>query len=824
MKIELPIIGEINIGKSKATKATPADIVTIDERSNEEKILDILGGSVQYGGRLSNEKTISHKLLEANREWVYRNNDVIALEVSKVDFELYSIGLKNGAITYDLIEDHPLLDLLDKFNPRTTKSDGIYMTQSHKKLTGDAFWLLDKNGSTVQNIFVLPPDKIELDIADPTDSTADLIKEYIYVDTIDGKQVTRHYAPDQIIHFKKPNPRNPFRGYGTVEAIADTIDSDILSNSTQKKFFERGAISNFVLTSEGKITQDQLKRIRAEMRAMYSGPENAFTTMIFGNGLKPADIGFSNRDMQFLDILEWYRDKIMIGFGNTKASIGIIDDVNRASFDGSYSGWLRSTVKPDMDSIIGTINEFLVPLFGDHLVLGYKDPVPEDVTDDVAEAVQLKAAGIMTLNEARERVGLDAIEGGDEMNTPATQNPQDNKNPKDNKDPNAKQPAKNISRIYRRKQVDESIPAGLRHIDLKSILRSRGIYYEQKMNKEFKEAAIPVIRQMLTNKKSKKTDVKVETTSSGFTLEQLVAYYEKQIKVVDILEEQFNTAVLRILDTVKEQALNSVHGNKSIKALNRFIVNKDLFDEEALQTKAQLDLTPILMQAVASAGQIALDMAGIDDTYIPFKIHDAIRAMVDKFAQSMLSTDKDKLTSIIADGTESGQTITEISDKINLEFGEYSKMQATRITRTEVLRASNMAAEDAFIQSGVVEGKQWLVSPSNVCDLCSPYSGKTIKLKTNFYTPDDSGFQDGNPPLHVNCRCVLIPVIKGVKAYAPDLSETVSELSKKISELEAQYDKRTRAYKDLQKLRREEKADDAAYIKALEKNLGIADE
>ena len=75
----------------------------------------------------------------------------------------------------------------------------------------------------------------------------------------------------------------------------------------------------------------------------------------------------------------------MVGFGNTKASLGIIDDVNRASHESSITSWLKSTVKPDMEAIVNTLNEYLVPEFGENLVLEFCDPVPEDRTSDITE-------------------------------------------------------------------------------------------------------------------------------------------------------------------------------------------------------------------------------------------------------------------------------------------------------------------------------------------------------------------------------------------------------------------------------------------------------
>lgn len=803
MKIKIPLIGEVKIREPGAENTQSIASVPIESPSNVKKTYDVLGGFLslnKFG--LSSEKTISSRILEANMGWVYRNNDAIAQEVAAIEFELFSVNLRGGEIEFDQIEEHPLLDLLYKFNSRTTKADGIYMTQSHKKLTGDAFWLLDKNGKAVENIFVLPPDKMELVLADPTDSTAELIKEYIYTDTIDNKQIKETYQLDQIIHFKKPNPKNPFRGYGAVEALADTIDSDNLVNQVQRNFFEKGAISNFVLTSDANITDEQLKRLKAELRAMYGGANNAFNTMIFGNGLKPADIGFSNKDMDFLNLLEWYRDKIMIGFGNTKASIGIIDDVNRASYEGSIAGWLRGTVKPDMDSIIQTINEFLVPQFGDNLILGYKDPIPENTTEEAERAVKLKEAGIIQINEAREMVGLSPVAGMDvftDQTDPATQEVVDE--------------AKKV------RQAHLAVPKSIRHMDYIPILRRRGMYFKKKFNKEIKELALPVIKNTLKNRKT----VKKEISTDKFTEEEITKYYEKQMNLVDAYEKQFNDKVFDLLTSIKEQAMENVGSElKSVKALQKRLVKKELFDAKEIKVQAQLDLNPILTSIVTLAGDEAYRLIGIDDVYVPYKMEDNLKVMIDKFSDSMIETDKEKLAKIISEGAEAGDSIEDIRSAINTDFGDFTVGQATRITRTEVLRASSMAAQDAFIQSGIVEAKQWLTAPV-ACSICAPYSDKIVKLTSDFYSADSSGFQDGNPPLHPNCRCVLIPIVKGVdKNVLPE--RDTQHLVDRIKELESKVDKRTKAYRDLKKTSSEQNADNISYIKALESHLGLDNE
>lgn len=392
---------------------------TPKKKVEKEKFFDTLGGMLDLSPyNLSSERSISSKILQANKGWVYRNNDAIAQEVSKIEFELFTVGLSKGEIVFNEVESHPLLDLLDRPNAETTKNDAIYLIQSHKKLSGDAFWLKIRNGSQTIALRSLPPDKIILNLRPPTAEDPTVIENYHYQDTINGEKVEETYQPEEIIHFKKPNPNNPFRGLGAVEALSEVIDLDNLTENTAKKFFTQGAITNFVLSTDAKVTDEQLKRLRAEMRSSYAGSNNAYKAMILGGGLKPVDISFSNKEMEFLGQLEWYRDKIMYGFGNTKASLGMIDDVNRSSHEGSIIEWQRNTIKPDMEAIVNTLNEFLVPEFGKNLILGFCDPVPEDRADDIEEVKGLYPLGIITQNEAREMIGLEATNGGDEFFVP----------------------------------------------------------------------------------------------------------------------------------------------------------------------------------------------------------------------------------------------------------------------------------------------------------------------------------------------------------------------------------------------------------------------
>lgn len=349
------------------------------------------------------------------------------------------------------------------------------------------------------------------------------------------------------------------------------------------------------------------------------------------------------------------------------------------------------------------------------------------------------------------------------------------------------------------------IPAALKNIDLGAIMRSRGIFIQREQNRRMKELAIPLARELIKGKK--KQEVVAPRRHAQFTNEQVLGYWEKQIHIVETVEKAFEKKIEQFVIHVEKEFLTTLDTEVTDKKTFAKFIQKDYFDdnEADLLVKAQFDFTPLLENIAVLAGQEANKLIGVNEPYLPFNYRKQIIDNVTKFTKSMLDTDRDTLINLITNGLQDGKSVPEIRTSITETFDSLSKTQAQRITRTEVIRASNQASLDAFEQSGIVEGKQWLTA--GAVDECAQYEGQIVTLSDSFYGSDNE-FQDGDPPLHPNCRCVLVPVVVDTKAFEPDNKQ----LYDRITELESKLDKRTKAYREVKDLR----ADDQAYIKALE--------
>jgi len=134
----------------------------------------------------------------------------------------------------------------------------------------------------------------------------------------------------------------------------------------------------------------------------------------------------------------------------------------------------------------------------------------------------------------------------------------------------------------------------------------------------------------------------------------------------------------------------------------------------------------------------------------------------------------------IANGMANGSDVNVVANKLNdWGSGSWTTSRAKRIARTETRYAQEAGKMEGWTQSGVVAGKEFLVAPS-ACPVCravdSQVKGKLFPIGGKFFDKgDDVNYTDESgkkrkfkfnytsmkgPPVHPNCRCTLIPVIK----------------------------------------------------------------
>jgi uncharacterized protein with gpF-like domain len=122
-------------------------------------------------------------------------------------------------------------------------------------------------------------------------------------------------------------------------------------------------------------------------------------------------------------------------------------------------------------------------------------------------------------------------------------------------------------------------------------------------------------------------------------------------------------------------------------------------------------------------------------------------------------------------GMENGETISQLANRISDISDEWVEgWRSEMIARTETARAFTTGHIEAWRSTGVVSRAIWQ-SAGDACPFCLAMDGTAVELGENFFDQGDEQTADwrgqeiamghdysdvNGPPLHPNCRCVLI--------------------------------------------------------------------
>jgi HK97 family phage portal protein len=303
--------------------------------------------------------------------------------------------------------EHPLLTLLRQVNPVHNAFDLWELTTLYQEVHGSAYWLMNFDALGVPaEIWILPSQNVT---PRHEPDSRNLVDYYEYVT---GHHQQR-FRPEQIIHFRYPDPRNPYTA-GLSPLRACWEQTDMLSDyaAFKKARFENRAVPDAIVTPDEKIGEEEMDRFEAQWNQKLRRG-GAGKVVIAESGLKVQLLTQSMGDLAALAEMGKTKEDICNAFHVPIAFF--TTQTNLANLQASERLHMSKAIGPRLTRRDEKLNEQLVPLFdpSGRLFLASEDPVPVDAEQSVAqEQLDLKY-GIVTINELRGERGLPPVEWGD---------------------------------------------------------------------------------------------------------------------------------------------------------------------------------------------------------------------------------------------------------------------------------------------------------------------------------------------------------------------------------------------------------------------------
>ena len=360
----------------------------------------------------------------------YENNAIAYRCINEISQGAAGVRLKlmRGKNT---IEDHPLLDLLDRPSPTKGYVELFESLYSFLLLSGNSYLISTGNdGSPPQEMYCLRPDRIKII---PGQMSLPLGYQY----TVNGKVVTEYEVNQStgaspVKHFKLFHPKHDHLGLSPLVSAATNLDSHNLTNRHNVALLQNGARPSGAVIFKPKdesgssvqLSDSQRAQIISDMESRFSGSSNAGRPMLLEGDFTFQQMGLSPKDMDFSVLKKMSAIDIALCFGVPAQLVGIPDAQTYNNMPEARLALYEETIIPILRRIQSDLNEWLTPQFADDLKLEYDiDSIPamaesrKRVFESVVQGVN---AGILTRNEARAKLGIDPIKGGDTLFVPAT--------------------------------------------------------------------------------------------------------------------------------------------------------------------------------------------------------------------------------------------------------------------------------------------------------------------------------------------------------------------------------------------------------------------
>ena len=330
-----------------------------------------------------------------------------------------------------IIEEHPLIDLLNRPNPLQSYSEFFNSLFGYVLLSGNAYILkVGAETSTPQELHQLRPDRIVI-----KGSGNQIPDRYQYV--LNGK-VHQQYEVDQengfsdLKHIKLWNPLDDYYGLSPMSAAAVEVDQFNMASKHNVNLLNNGARPSGAIVFKPQddagfavnLTESQRQQLLTDLNNRFSGTANAGRPLLLEGDFDWREMGLSPKDMDFLNLKHMSATDIAMCFGVPSQLVGVPDAQTYANVAEARLALYEETIIPHLRKLSSDLNEWLVPMFDERLRLEFDiDAIPalserrRKIYENVTSAVR---EGIMTRNEAREIIGLQPVDGADDLYISAT--------------------------------------------------------------------------------------------------------------------------------------------------------------------------------------------------------------------------------------------------------------------------------------------------------------------------------------------------------------------------------------------------------------------
>jgi len=666
----------------------------------------------------------------AKEPWMWTTAQLIARTLSSIPFVVKSKA------TNELVPNHPLNAQLKAANIIQDNMSMNWCGYLDLVLGGNYLLVFDEK---YKNAMHVPIESIQIN--PPTDGLE--VKTVTIMNPMTMRRSEVSY--EQFVHFKFPNPFNPYFGISLYIAAARPILLDRFKNEYEMGFYLRGATNYGVVETTEDLGKTRLERLMRTWEQAYSGKRNWWRTAFLPKGAKWVNTGLTMNEMQHLEGLKENRLTMLAALGIPPSKVGIVQDVNRATSEEQNLTFWENTIVPFSKFIAaGWNNSYLVrKIYGGKVIVepdfGEIEALQGSLIKKGEKAKAVETA--WTIDEIREKIyAMPPI--GDERGSKLIAEIRAT-------------PTQTISDML-------SLPPPKQN-------DNQSVSNVETPEEKFKKEVLSLKAQTVESQ---------ERIETKFTENYLIGY-DKYIEQIILITEHalknnrdVRTSLVAAEKPLLETYIKSV-GVELVKAMDRG------FSFANSQAKGIPEKMLVVLKAkpITDVDQQAIDVLKEETT--EGRRATLVRRAIENFV-GFNQTRTNEILNIVTSGLERGRTLDKIAAAIRQDYKENYSGQSSTIARTEILSAISQGIKwnnDILGEVFSDVQKQWF----HVGDVGSNPDAREQHAQFEKLGPMPSNYMyggvlsyprdpNGGADQIINCRCSLTSVIP---AHATSNAEVI---------------------------------------------------
>jgi len=332
--------------------------------------------------------------------------DAYAQTMASMEMQLWLEGDDGG---YTEIRSGPVASILRKPNTYQTRSDFILNLIWSLYEWGNGYAVIERAGAKPVGLHLVQGNRAQPYIEADTHA----VFYAVAANPLMPDMATYLVPQRDVLHVRLHCPNHPLIGVSPIEAAALAMSANVAITQHQAAFFQRMARPSGILSTDEKLTREQIKMLRDAWNAQASGL-NAGGVPILGSGLKWQGMSISSQDSEIAAAFNMTIEDVARAF---RVPLPLIGSPTGATYNN-----VEQLIALWMSTGLGFVLQHVESAFD--MALEIERPQEIEFDTDSLQRIDLKgrvealtkgiSGGLFSPDEARNREGLPRVAFGSE--------------------------------------------------------------------------------------------------------------------------------------------------------------------------------------------------------------------------------------------------------------------------------------------------------------------------------------------------------------------------------------------------------------------------